>query len=310
MHCFEQKLQQNATYHPHKISIAPVAHILKQCNAKLKLLSMGIQARVYKIKNHDWVIKEGRWDIEFPLFHNLTFPLPSKLTQDFFNLFSWSFHPTQKVIQKQYTYYLQFIQYFGYFHTPKYDLIKKYFHPDIHTITQKQHELRHSLPTTIPLIEKAYNIILPEKVKTIIASRVRFHNFLPKEYLLIGKSLRGKYKGKLTYFIFQKYIKGKLLHDIPVATLSQRFRSQLILLAYLILLMHYNLGLVPDTRPRYPFTEVFDWLTKTDNIIVSANGLKFIDTRWMWETKGNFIQRGLIIPDLVINLAKRALLLL
>jgi hypothetical protein len=307
---FEQTLQQHAIYKPDNIYIAPIADILADHGLKLKQLSSGLQARVYKIKHHDWVVKEGRWDLDIALFHDVKLPLPSKLTQDFLNLFSYSFHPTPTVIKQQYQHYLEFVQYFGHFRSSKYRADHKYHHPDVEEIALKQHTFRSDLAETIPEIEYVYSIRLPERVKQILTSSIRFHNFLPKEYLLMGKSLRGKYKDKLTYFIFQKFVKGSLLHDEPLENLPQKYRSQVLLLAYLILLMHYKRGLVPDTRPRYPLTEVFDWLTKTDNIIVSENGLKFIDTRWMWETKGNFVQRGLIIPDMVVNLAKRTLLML
>jgi len=76
------------------------------------------------------------------------------------------------------------------------------------------------------------------------------------------------------------------------------------LMIYLILLMNYQIHLVPDTRPRYPILQVGNWLTKTDNIIATEDKIKFIDTRWFWDYNSNPIKRGLIIPDMIINLAK------
>src|SRR6185295_12770852 len=94
-------------------------------------------------------------------------------------------------------------------------------------------------------------------------------------------------------FIVQEFVEGKLLHDYKEGSIDTKTDHQLVLLVYLILLMNYQIGLIPDTRPRYPMTQVYNWLTKTDNIIVSNKGVMFIDTRWLWEYKANYIKRGL-----------------
>jgi hypothetical protein len=130
------------------------------------------------------------------------------------------------------------------------------------------------------------------------------HNFLPKEYLVYGKSWSAQNQDKNTYFIFQEYVEGKLLHDYRNEDLSNKQLEQITLFIYLLLLMDMQTGLIPDTRPRYPLIEAYDWLRKTDNMMVSENGMKFIDTRWMWNTKDNFIKRGTIIPTLTRNLCK------
>jgi len=75
-------------------------------------------------------------------------------------------------------------------------------------------------------------------------------------------------------------------------------------LVYLILLMNYQIHLVPDTRPRYPLLQVNNWLTKTDNIILSKDDIKFIDTRWLWDYNSNIIKRGVVIPDMILNISK------
>ena len=49
------------------------------------------------------------------------------------------------------------------------------------------------------------------------------------------------------------------------------------------------------------------FIPKTDNIMISKAGLKFVDTSWFWQTEGNLIRRGLFIPDWTIARAKREL---
>lgn len=94
------------------------------------------------------------------------------------------------------------------------------------------------------------------------------------------------------------------MHDVQRQKMGKKEIEQLILMIYLLLLMHYQLGIIPDTRPRYIFTEAYNWLTKTDNVMMTGDGLKFIDTRWFWDSKSNFIRRGLIIPNVIINMSK------
>jgi hypothetical protein len=94
------------------------------------------------------------------------------------------------------------------------------------------------------------------------------------------------------------------MHDFDEKTLTQDTKKQMVLLVYLILLMNYQIHLVPDTRPRYMLLQVNNWLTKTDNIMLNNKEVKFIDTRWLWDYKSNIIKRGLIIPDMIINISK------
>ena len=153
-------------------------------------------------------------------------------------------------------------------------------------------------------LEQFYQIKFDAKLKTILEAELKYHNFLPKEYLLIGDSISEENKGKPTFFIVQKFVKGQLLHDVDDRKLSTDVQKQLVLLTYLILLMNYQIHLVPDTRPRYPLFQAYNWLTKTDNIIVSENQVKFIDTRFFWDYKASFVRRGFVIPDMIIGLSK------
>ena len=113
-HNFEQELQLYAIYSPDRKSVrfAPTQKIFG--NRKLNFLSAGLQARVYKIEGMDWVVKEGRWDLEFNLFGNTKLPLPAALTEKTLQAFSYTFLPTVPEILRQYKSYLKFIQYFIY----------------------------------------------------------------------------------------------------------------------------------------------------------------------------------------------------
>lgn len=301
----EYILRQYATYTADQIRIAPIGNILKSYT--LRPLSHGLQTRVYHIENEEWVVKEGRWDIEFAVNKHISMPLPSDFLEDVFRYFQTSFLPTPEQIKRQYHWYLQFAQYFGYFRTRRCKTAPRFYSPTCSTLMCKQHDIREQIPSYVAHIEKKYNILIPNRIKEVLSSKLRFHNFLPKEYMLIGKGQRKEHANRLTYYIFQPYIPGPTLHDVSYASISKNAQHQLFLLAFLILLMHDKLNMVPDTRPRYPLTEVFNWLTKTDNVIVSQHGLKFVDTRWLWETKGNFVKRGLFIPEMVVGLSKKLL---
>jgi hypothetical protein len=296
----EKQLRNNAIFSPDidSVKIAPIEKLFKD---KLDYLAKGVQARVYKLKNEPWVVKEGKWDYHIDFFNieSTQIPLPAKLISPFMDFFSFTFYPTLKETLRQYKLYLNFIQYFGYF-TKDSD----YYHPNLEIIKNSQRQIRDSLAYYIPELENFYKIKLNSKLQAILKSKVSKHNFLPKEYLLYGTSLSKQNHGKPTYFIVQEFVEGKLLHDYKEGSISETTDQQLVLLVYLILLMNYQLGLIPDTRPRYPMAQAYNWLTKTDNIMVTKRGVMFIDTRWLWEYKANYIKRGLFIPDLIINLAK------
>jgi hypothetical protein len=300
---FENTLRIYAIFSPNisNIRLAPTFRLFDP--KKISLLSGGLSARVFKLKNMDWVVKEGRWDLDLNLFGDAKLPMPAQLTEKVLNLFSFTFLPSTKEILRQYKAYLKFVQYFGYF--SKED---EYYHPNLDLIFNSQKNTRDSLIFYLDELENFYKIKFNQKLSEILSSDIKYHNFLPKEYLLIGKSISPINKDKNTYFIVQEFIKGTLLHDIDEKTISNNIKRQMVLLSYLILLMNYQTHLVPDTRPRNYFNPSSSWLTKTDNIIVSENSVKFIDTRWLWDYKSNPIKRGLIIPDMILNNTKSYLL--
>lgn len=271
----------------------------------LEQIGMGIHQRVFRIKDTNWIVKEGRWDLsmEFPILGHADLP------SWFFDRL-WRFFGAQPLnphiwhVLEEYRTYLEFTHYFGFFENDS-----VYFHPNRDLIFMTQKNIRSSLLLFKPEIEREYGINLNGKLSKIFTEDVRFHNFLPREYLVIGKSLSKQNKGRTTSLIFQEFVPGHVVREISDQTLNEKSRRQLVLLIYLILLMHMQIRLVPDTRPRYAFFEVYNWLTKTDNIIVSGDGLKFIDTRWFWDTKSkNLLRKGFIIPHLTMDKCKFTLL--
>ena len=295
---FEKLLQKYAIYSPEEIKVAPIGHIFE--GMKLQPLGKGLQARAYKIKDKDWVVKEGRWDLDLSLlFPEARVPFPALITQKIMKLFTFTFLPDVEEIQRQYKMYLTFVQYFGYFRKPRW-----YHHNSRDLIFTSQKHIRDSLLFYRDQLEAHHKIKLDDKIEKVLKSKFRYHNFLPKEYLLYGRSISPQNGRHLTYFIVQEFIRGKLLHDIPEDDMSDSTYYQLIILIYLILLMEMRDHLLPDTRPRQPLLQASNWLTKTDNIIVSKKRITFIDTRWFWDTKGNMVKKGVVISAQILRMAK------
>ncbi len=293
----ETILKEKAIYSPKKFIKTDIEKIVEL--EDLTQIGMGMMSRVYKVKRKDWVVKEGRWDLHLDVAGtNAKIPFPIETAEKLLdNTFSLTFLPKKEEILRQYDLYLKFAKYFGYF-TPDTD----YHHPRKESLFKQQQEIRNTLTDYIPEIQKKYLFKINKKITKVLKSEEAFHNFLPKEYLLAGKSICPENKEKVTYYIFQEYIKGDLLHDVKYKDLPKKDLYQLIVLIYLIILMEYQIGILPDTRPRHPF-EVYNWLTKTDNIIKTDAGMKYIDTRWFWHSRGNIATRGVLLPNFIKTLA-------
>lgn len=295
---FEAQLRKFAIYTPEELRLAPTADIF--AGMQLKEIGRGMQARIFKIADKDWVVKEGRWDLDMSvLFGKSDIPLPAMLTQKFMNLFSFTFLPDEKEIKRQYRMYQTFMQYFGYFKKDDW-----YYHPNRELILNSQKLIRDTLPVYKNELEKFYKFKISDAITKVLDSEFRYHNYLPKEFLLYGESITPQNQKRNTYFIVQQFVRGKLMHDIPEEDLSDATLYQLIIMIYLILLMNMKDHLLPDTRPRYPAFQAHNWLTLTDNIMVSKKRLTFIDTRWFWDTKANLVQRGAFISSQIIRLCK------
>lgn len=295
---FEKDLIKHAVFDTSNIKIAPIDLILE--NKEFTEIAMGWHTRVFILKDKSWVFKEGRWDFSVEFLGDLRFPLPQWGANILFRSMGHEYFPTRKGILKDFTDYLKFAQYFGFFAGEEYSTI-----PGIDFMKTSQKFFRNSLIYKKSEVERYYGIELSENIFKILETDVKYHNFLPKEYLLIGKSISPQNKGKTTSFIFQEFIKGESLRNVDLKSIDKKNKQKVALMIYLILIMNMEIKLLPDTRPRYTFFEAYDWLTKTDNIFVSEkNGPKFIDTRWFWDSSANLVKRGFIIPDVMITISK------
>ncbi|MDQ3099161.1 MAG: hypothetical protein M3Q44_05435 [bacterium] len=297
MDAFESLVRSMAVKSAADIEPVEIDKLLSQI--EFSPLSSGAFFRVFKIHNQPWVVKEGRWDVELELHDKIKLPMHSGMREPFFKKFYSELFPSLEEIKRQYEMYLRFTEYFG-FLSPTGDR----FYADHDEMCRKQKTIRDSLVSQIPLIESEYKIKLQKKLGPILNSDLKYFNLLPKEYMLVGKSISPENKGNITVYIFQEYVEGLRLHDVKRKNMTYEQKGQLILLVYLILLMNQEIQLLPDTRPRYPVLELFHWLPKTDNIVVGEKGVVFVDTRWFFETQRNFLKRGTLIPELSIRAAK------
>lgn len=293
-------LRENAYYGLNdKLKQADIPEFLTEY--ELEPISMGVNSRVFKFKDHPWVVKEGRWDLDVNLFGNTKLKVPRQPAEKVFEVFELEILPRPEVIIKQYKMYLIFCEYFGYFEEGE------YFHPRRREILNAQKEIRENIRSKITDFANDFKIKDKQAISALMEDPVSQHNFLPEEYLLFGPAVSNENQGKDTYYIFQKYVNGKLLHDFSDEQIESKYAKKLAYLALLMLVMKQEKNLFPDTRPRHIVQQVGDWLSKTDNIIISEEGVKFIDTRWLWETDANLVKRGLFIPDVAVNQTKKYL---
>lgn len=262
--------------------------------SQLELIGQGMNARAYQVPNTNWVVKEGRWDLDMTFFSNLKVDFPADITQDFLDKFNFSFLPKKAEIIRQYRQYLDFCRYYGWF-----DSSSTYYHPDKHNIFQRQQKVRQDLKRSRNKVAKKYLIRHKERLDLILDDTLQ-HNFAPDEYLLYGKSISPVNQGKPTYFIFQQYIKGNTFHDVKKKSMSLPLLKQSALFAYLCLYMSLKDKMIPDLRPRHVISQAHDWFGKTDNLIISDTGMYMIDTRWMWNLGDNIVKRGGIIPEQIL----------
>lgn len=272
---------------------APVTDIIK--NLPKKYISKGMFSRVFKFQEEKWVMKEGRWDMDFNVWGDVFVPLPTEQIESLLEpTAEVTFLPKIEEIKRQFKLYRTVVKYFAYYSNKDIEA-----DPDKAILHKEQKKIREGLIDSVGKYEKALNLTINKNIYKVLESDLKYYDFLPKEYTLIGKSISEANRGKDTVYIFQEFIEGKCMADVKVKDLPGEFRSQLALFAYLLLVLKYEEKLLLDTRPRYPLMQFSNWLFKTDNMIVSKNGVKFIDTRWMWETDSNLVKRGLLIPDLI-----------
>lgn len=262
---------------------------------KLRPIGGGVFQRVYRLDGTPWVVKEARWDPAFPV-GGMEVPLPGASLHQLLSVFATGLLPTQEETIRQYGEYLEFSRYFGWYA----EIDDPDTFPDFAAVRAEQIAIRQRLMERIEDLEREYGAHLPSTLKDILEGVDAAHNFLPREYLLWGPSMAPENEGKDTAFIVQEFAEGKTLHDMKEHELFQEpWKGQMTLLCYLILLLQFERGLLPDTRPRQPLWQSYDWLMKTDNIIAGGRGITFIDTRWLWRRGPNPVLRGFVIPELM-----------
>lgn len=297
----EEFAKANAIYTAEDYKESPVDEFLK--SHECQKIGAGLNSRVYKIKNRNWVIKEAKWDSKLQLFEGgPKIPFVMRVAEFILGVFSFTFRPTKSNLINDFSNYLEFAQYFGY--QPEYkdsEITRE------RMLFASQERIRETLLFFRPAMERKYGIKLNGQITKLLETDLKYHNFLPTEYQLVGKSISPENEGRTTSYIFQEFIKGDMLADIEDKDLSKKHKQQLVLMVYLILLMHMQIGLLPDTKPRNFMINAYNWLTNTDNVLVHKDKLVFIDTRWFWDTNANYIKRGLMIPELIITRAKFSL---
>lgn len=301
MNTFEKKLVDHAYYgFGQRLTPFPVAEILEPY--QLSPIGKGHFSRVYDIKGAGWVVKEGRWDLDFEILKKLTLPVHARLTEGFLSIFRMKFLPSEEQIVDQYNKYLEMSKYLGYF-----DSDEKYYHLHRGKLFALQKEYREHLERHIELVSKEFSLSLSDEVKEQILSprENRHYNFLPKEYLLYGPSIHPSGKGYNTSYIFQEKIDGKSLYESNRDNINARDNALLLLFALSSLALSATKSLIPDLRPKYLVSDIREWLWKTENLYLSSRGPVLVDTRWLWSMNDNLVKRGFMIPELTVKSLKR-----
>ncbi len=251
----------------------------------------GFNTRVFITKDNNWVIKEGRWDLNLDMFSYGGFKFPPMIAKILMRIFKRNFVPREDVVISQYADYLVFYKYLGF--SPIHNGDESPYH-------DFQIKLRDSLFVKINKIRRKYALSISDELISKLES-IKYENLLPKEYLLYSESISRENEFENTYFIVQEYVYGKPFHDSNIKELQHLVLLKLLLIAVLILIMYDETKMVPDMRPRYIINEPMNWFSRTDNIIISDDVVSFVDTRLLWNSKRGPIKRGLIIPEMTIK---------
>lgn len=258
---------------------------------ELTKIGEGINSIVYKVKDTDWVLKEGKWKLHLQLV-NKKILIDTKNIESLSKYFGLTFRPTKEETQRQYNNFLTLCKYFGNFENQQ-DNFQK-MHKDLLLIQLKN---RKNIIQNIPKLIKYYKVpnVSIEKIINILNKNLNY-NFILPEYTIYTK---GIYDQKNTYLILQKYFEGNDLNSLNTKQFENKQKDLFILFLFLILQMHYETKLILDLRAKN-FHKTLDWVGNTDNIRINSTDLKIIDTRWVWESKSNIVKRGLLNPEIII----------
>lgn len=253
-------------------------------------------SRAYRIPETNWVIKEGRWDIDIPLIFWTT-SIHGQPIQKLLSPFSYKFLPTKEESWRQYQEYLLLCRYFGFF-----DESYSYY-PEFESITHFQKGLRWNLHIFWDILKQRFGIQIPSLWEWFDM----FHNFLPREYIGYGTSVSKENKNKETSYIIQEFISGTPFADKKLEHFSKEELKQISLLTIITLIFYIQTGKIPDTRPSHDPKHWWQWFLHTENIFsTESRGIQMIDTRWLWNVDENVIKRWIIIPELILQSVIRA----
>jgi len=292
MNDLEGWLRKYAIYSSKDTHKAPI-HVLFQKYPPTLLSERGMLSYVYKCENIPWVVKEAKWELDLHFADRIKLSIPKNIGE---KLLVDRLLPRPEEIFRQYSQYQKVLLYLGV------STEGNYFHPDLADIAHTQLQIREHLVDYLDVVTKEFTTRHTDVLAKILLSDLKYKNFLPKEYMIIGKGYHAKNLGRDTSYIFQEYIAGAPLHDIDHSILKKNssLRQELIVLIYLMFLLYKKEHLVVDTRPRSPLIQTLDWIMKTENIVLSRSGVTLIDTRWCWYTKDDIVRRGLIIPNFAL----------
>jgi len=282
-------------------------HSLTECDEKnfaeiceqytCEFLGKWFFVRAFRICESDWVIKEGRWDIDIPLVF-WTKNIHGQSIQKLLSPFAYKFLPTKEEAWRQYQDYLLMARYFGFF-DEKYN-----YYPEYESITHFQNGLRWNMGIFGDILRARFDIKLSED---FVENLPIFHNFLPREYMGYGTSMSPENKWKKTSYIAQEFIHGKPFSDKKIEEFTKDELRQIYLLWILILICYIQTGKIPDTRPTKDPKHWGQWFLHTENIFVTdLQGVKMVDTRWLWNVDENIVKRGIMIPELILQSVIRA----
>jgi hypothetical protein len=178
------------------------------------------------------------------------------------------------------------------------------YYQDYEAITHFQNGLRWNLDIFRGILQGRFGIKMPEELKKKYPI---FHNFLPKEYMSYGESISPENRKKRTSYIAQEYISGVPLSEKKIEDFTKEELTQIYILCILILIFYIQTGKIPDTRPTSDPKHWGQWFLHTENIFVTPmQGIKMVDTRWLWNIDENLIKRGVIIPELILQSVLKA----
>lgn len=310
---FLQYLNEHSVSNPEDIQYVQTSPLELPFD-ELKFIGKGIFNTVYKAKigNHAWIIKEGAYDLKFPLYKRIALPLPRKFFDRIYKMFGLSLMPSHKSAIEQLREYVLLARYFGFFSDEKEEGIVG-FDPEIHSI---QRETRANLRKSILEEDEFAEIVLKSvktfknyhKIKAIISDdEFLTYDFLPREYLILSLTTERKGFMKIfsrkieNHYIIQDCAEGETLGNISDKELIEqpRILARLIVFILLALSMAYYDNKLIDSRPEGVLSG--DWFGQTGNIIVDATNddIKFVDTRWLNQNDGNLLQKGIIVSDLI-----------